>query len=243
MKDPTTTNLSCQDAATNTTFTGPDDVWGNGNATNRETGCVDALFVAQTEVKMLAAWDGPQRHGRRRRRLADPDRPRTTRTRTTTAPRWRSGTTPPASGSARSTWSATRWATASTTTRRAASPATVPRSSSRTRSARRPSGTPTSRAVRHAGLHRRRADQPGRQRPDPVHVQPVARRARQLLLQQHPVARRSTRRPDRATTGSTCSPRAPTRPTASRPARPATARRSRAWASRPPRRSCTTRCC
>ncbi len=58
MKDPTVTNLSCQDAANNTTFSGPDDVWGNGNATNRETGCVDALFVAQTEVKMLSQWLG-----------------------------------------------------------------------------------------------------------------------------------------------------------------------------------------
>jgi Zn-dependent metalloprotease len=58
MKDPVTTNLSCQDASNNTTFSGPDDVWGNGDATNKETGCVDALFVAQTEVKMLAAWDG-----------------------------------------------------------------------------------------------------------------------------------------------------------------------------------------
>ncbi|MFB9238639.1 M4 family metallopeptidase [Plantactinospora siamensis] len=58
MKDPTVTNLSCQDAANNTTFSGPDDVWGNGNATNRETGCADALFVAQTEVKMLSQWLG-----------------------------------------------------------------------------------------------------------------------------------------------------------------------------------------
>jgi Zn-dependent metalloprotease len=58
MKDPTVTNLSCQDAANNTTFTGPDDVWGNGNATSRETGCVDALFGAQTEVKMLSQWLG-----------------------------------------------------------------------------------------------------------------------------------------------------------------------------------------
>jgi len=54
MRDPTITNLSCQDAANNTIFTGPDDVWGNGNATNRETGCVDALFGAQTEAKMLS---------------------------------------------------------------------------------------------------------------------------------------------------------------------------------------------
>jgi Zn-dependent metalloprotease len=58
MRDPTVTNLSCQDAANNTTFSGPDDLWGNGNATNRETGCVDALFGAQTEVKMLAQWLG-----------------------------------------------------------------------------------------------------------------------------------------------------------------------------------------
>src|SRR5262249_56626395 len=33
MRDPTITNLSCQDAANNTTFSGPDDNWGNGNAT------------------------------------------------------------------------------------------------------------------------------------------------------------------------------------------------------------------
>jgi zinc metalloprotease ZmpA len=58
MKDPTVTNLACQDSANNTTFTGPDDVWGNGNATNRETGCVDALFGAQVEVRMLSQWLG-----------------------------------------------------------------------------------------------------------------------------------------------------------------------------------------
>ncbi len=58
MKDPSAINLSCQDAATNTTFTGPDDVWGNGTGTNKETGCVDALFGAQTEHKMLAQWLG-----------------------------------------------------------------------------------------------------------------------------------------------------------------------------------------
>jgi Zn-dependent metalloprotease len=58
MRDPVTTNLSCQDAANNTTFSGPDDLWGNGNATSRETGCVDALFTAQTEVKMLSQWLG-----------------------------------------------------------------------------------------------------------------------------------------------------------------------------------------
>jgi Zn-dependent metalloprotease len=58
MTDPSITNLSCQDAANNTTFTGPDDNWGNGTATVRETGCVDALFAAQTEKKMLSSWLG-----------------------------------------------------------------------------------------------------------------------------------------------------------------------------------------
>lgn len=58
MKDPGTTNLSCQDSANNTTFSGPDDNWGNGVATNKETGCVDALFAAQTEKKMLTEWLG-----------------------------------------------------------------------------------------------------------------------------------------------------------------------------------------
>jgi len=58
MKDPSITNLACQDAANNTTFTGSDDVWGNGTGTNRETGCVDALYVAQKEVAMLSSWLG-----------------------------------------------------------------------------------------------------------------------------------------------------------------------------------------
>ena len=58
MKDPSITNLDCRDYDTNTTFSGPDDLWGNGDATNRETGCVDSLFAAQTEAKMLSQWLG-----------------------------------------------------------------------------------------------------------------------------------------------------------------------------------------
>ena len=58
MRDPAITNLSCQDAANNSVFSGPDDLWGNGNATSRETGCVDALFGVQTEAKMLTQWLG-----------------------------------------------------------------------------------------------------------------------------------------------------------------------------------------
>jgi Zn-dependent metalloprotease len=58
MKDPTLTNVSCQDASNNTTFSGTDDSWGTGNATSKETGCVDALFGVQTENKMLTQWLG-----------------------------------------------------------------------------------------------------------------------------------------------------------------------------------------
>ncbi|MFD1076405.1 M4 family metallopeptidase [Longispora fulva] len=60
LKDPTITNLPCQRAVfnVNTTFSGSDDMWGNGAATNKETGCVDALFAAQTEAKMLTQWLG-----------------------------------------------------------------------------------------------------------------------------------------------------------------------------------------
>jgi len=58
MQDPSITSLACQDAANNTTFSGSDDVWGNGTGTNRETGCVDALYVAQKEAAMLSSWLG-----------------------------------------------------------------------------------------------------------------------------------------------------------------------------------------
>ncbi|MFC8619665.1 M4 family metallopeptidase [Micromonospora purpureochromogenes] len=58
LKDPNVTNQSCQDAATNTTFSGSDDAWGNGSGTSRETGCVDALFAAQAQHKMLSQWLG-----------------------------------------------------------------------------------------------------------------------------------------------------------------------------------------
>ncbi|MFD4637267.1 M4 family metallopeptidase [Lentzea sp. NPDC058436] len=58
LKDPNLTNVSCQDAANNTTFTKSTDTWGNGTQTNRETGCVDVLFAAQTESKMLSQWLG-----------------------------------------------------------------------------------------------------------------------------------------------------------------------------------------
>jgi Zn-dependent metalloprotease len=58
MTDPAHPTEKCQDAANTTTFSGPDDLWGNGNATSRETGCVDALFAAETEERMLTQWLG-----------------------------------------------------------------------------------------------------------------------------------------------------------------------------------------
>jgi Zn-dependent metalloprotease len=58
MTDPTATTLKCQDSANNTTFSGPDDIWGNGDATSKETGCVDALYAAQQMKAMMSSWLG-----------------------------------------------------------------------------------------------------------------------------------------------------------------------------------------
>jgi Zn-dependent metalloprotease len=58
MTDPSHPTIKCQNSANNTTYTGPDDVWGNGSKTDRETGCVDAMFVENVENQMLSAWDG-----------------------------------------------------------------------------------------------------------------------------------------------------------------------------------------
>ncbi|WP_132118288.1 putative Ig domain-containing protein [Actinocrispum wychmicini] len=56
LRDPAHPSEQCQDLANNTTFTKTTDTWGNGNATSKETGCVDAFFVLQTENKMLTQW-------------------------------------------------------------------------------------------------------------------------------------------------------------------------------------------
>ena len=58
MKNPSATTMVCQDAANNTTFSGTDDLWGNGVATSKETGCVDALYSAEQERQMLTSWLG-----------------------------------------------------------------------------------------------------------------------------------------------------------------------------------------
>jgi Zn-dependent metalloprotease len=56
MRDPTLVNLSCQ--ISGGTVFGPDDQRGDGNPTHLETACVDALFAAKTEARMLRTWLG-----------------------------------------------------------------------------------------------------------------------------------------------------------------------------------------
>ena len=56
MVTPGATSLQC--GSTRKAFTGSDDVWGNGDATNLETGCADALYSAQQEKAMLTSWLG-----------------------------------------------------------------------------------------------------------------------------------------------------------------------------------------
>jgi Zn-dependent metalloprotease len=57
MADSTRPNIRCggQNGAT---FTGTDDVWGNGSGTNLETACVDVLYAVQREWDMLGQWLG-----------------------------------------------------------------------------------------------------------------------------------------------------------------------------------------
>ncbi len=58
MTNSNASTMRCQNSATNTTFTGTDDVWGTGSATDRETGCVDAFYSAEKMRQMMASWLG-----------------------------------------------------------------------------------------------------------------------------------------------------------------------------------------
>jgi Zn-dependent metalloprotease len=58
MTNTNASTLKCQNATGNATFTGTDNVWGNGVATDRETGCVDAFYSAEEERQMLSSWLG-----------------------------------------------------------------------------------------------------------------------------------------------------------------------------------------
>jgi Zn-dependent metalloprotease len=58
MTDPTRSGINCRNENTGAVLTGTDDVWGNGDGTNIETGCVDALYTVQHEWDMLGSWLG-----------------------------------------------------------------------------------------------------------------------------------------------------------------------------------------
>jgi Zn-dependent metalloprotease len=57
MTDGTRPGIRCGNQS-GTTYTGSDDVWGNGSGTSLETACVDAMYVEQQEYNMLSAWFG-----------------------------------------------------------------------------------------------------------------------------------------------------------------------------------------
>ena len=57
MLDTTRPGVRCG-GQSGTTFTGTDDVWGNGSGTNLETACVDALYAVQKQWDMLGSWLG-----------------------------------------------------------------------------------------------------------------------------------------------------------------------------------------
>ncbi len=58
MTNSNASTMRCQNASGNVTFTGTDDVWGNGVATDRETGCVDAFYSAEKMRQMMSTWLG-----------------------------------------------------------------------------------------------------------------------------------------------------------------------------------------
>lgn len=62
MADPNTPGIDCRidNNATTTVpvLSGPDNIWGDGTGTSKETGCVDALYALQTQDKMLSQWLG-----------------------------------------------------------------------------------------------------------------------------------------------------------------------------------------
>lgn len=62
LTDPSTAGVNCGIDNNATTavpaLSGPDNVWGDGTGTSKETGCVDALYSLQVQDKMLADWLG-----------------------------------------------------------------------------------------------------------------------------------------------------------------------------------------
>lgn len=62
LTDPGTTGVNCGIDNNATTavpaLSGPDNVWGDGTGTSKETGCVDTLYSLQVQDRMLADWLG-----------------------------------------------------------------------------------------------------------------------------------------------------------------------------------------
>ncbi|MER5268562.1 M4 family metallopeptidase [Actinosynnema sp. NPDC002837] len=56
--DDTRPGVRCVDYATNAPFSKASDSFGNGNATSKETGCVDVLWSTQKQWEMMRTWLG-----------------------------------------------------------------------------------------------------------------------------------------------------------------------------------------
>ncbi|MFJ2788642.1 M28 family peptidase [Streptomyces sp. NPDC093249] len=61
LRDTTRPGLQCSDYSGGL-FTKATDDWGTGNATSRETGCVDVMYAAQKQSDMLKEWLGRNGH-------------------------------------------------------------------------------------------------------------------------------------------------------------------------------------
>ncbi|MEU6018178.1 M28 family peptidase [Streptomyces sp. NPDC047515] len=62
LRDPNRPGLSCADYSTGSVFSKSSDSWGTGNASSKETGCVDVMWAAQHEWNMLKDWLGRNGH-------------------------------------------------------------------------------------------------------------------------------------------------------------------------------------
>ncbi|MFI6579489.1 M4 family metallopeptidase, partial [Embleya sp. NPDC050493] len=62
LRDPNRPGLTCADYSTGQVFTKSTDSWGNGQASSKETGCVDVMWAAQKEWNMLRDWLGRNGH-------------------------------------------------------------------------------------------------------------------------------------------------------------------------------------
>ena len=175
MTNSNATTLRCQNASGNVTFTGTDDVWGNGSRDRPRDRLRRRVLLRGEDAPDDVDLAGSQRHGRRRRLGADPRRPQRRQRLLRRHP-----------GADRSPPEHQR----------------VDRLDGRRRARVRPRGRRPDAGRhlrrRHPGvrgrhlrcrdrvvlqqpgrrsrLPRRRGDQPGRPGPDPQHVQPLGRR-------------------------------------------------------------------